>query len=96
MPRVSARQSSSGLFHNLADRAAEDAQANAADPFVVDLWTLHSGVTYALTHFFRGREGASLDGYVRVANDILFNPEGTVERVERAYEERETAAEDGE
>jgi hypothetical protein len=70
----------------LAERAAEDARANAADPFVIDLWALHSGATYALTHFFRGREGSSLDGYVRVANDILFNPEGTIERVERAYE----------
>jgi hypothetical protein len=43
--------------------------------------------TYALTHFFQGKEGASLDQYVRIANDILFNPEGTIERVEQAYEE---------
>ena len=49
---------------------------------------LHSGVTYALTHFFQGKEGASLDGYVRTTNDILFNPEGTIERVERADEEQ--------
>lgn len=41
----------------LADRAADDAVANAPDPFMIDLWTLHSGATYALTHFFRGREG---------------------------------------
>jgi len=52
------------------------------------MWTLHSGATYALTHFFRGKEGASLDGYVRIANDILFNPEGTVERVQQAYEQQ--------
>ena len=78
----------------LAERAAADALANATDPFVIDLWTLHSGATYALTHFFRGREGASLDQYVRVANDILFNPEGTVERVERAYEEQVAANEE--
>jgi len=48
--------------------------------------TLHSDATYALTHFFQGKEGASLAGYVRTANDILFNPEGTIERVERAYD----------
>jgi hypothetical protein len=48
-----------------------------------------------LTHFFQGKEGTSLDGYVRTANDILFNPEGTIERVERAYEEQLEADEDG-
>jgi hypothetical protein len=60
------------------------------------MWTLHSGATYALTHFFQGKEGASLDQYVRIANDILFNPEGTIERVEQAYEQRiEADGDDG-
>ena len=60
------------------------------------MWTLHSGATYALTHFFQGKEGTSLDGYVRTANDILFNPEGTIERVERAYEQQlEADGDDG-
>ena len=60
------------------------------------MWTLHSGGTYALTHFFKGKEGSALDGYVRVANNILFNPEGTIERVEQAYEEQvETGDDDG-
>ncbi|QKY18477.1 hypothetical protein [Halorubrum sp. CBA1229] len=85
-----------GFPDYLADRAAEDAEANAASPFEIDMWTLHSGATYALTHFFQGKEGASLDGYVRTANDILFNPEGTIERVERAYEEEmEADGDDG-
>jgi hypothetical protein len=80
----------------LAERAASDAEANAASPVEIDMWTLHSGATYALTHFFQGKEGASLDGYVRTANDILFNPEGTIERVERAYEEElEADGDDG-
>ena len=70
----------------LAARAGSDARAEAADPFEIDIWTLHSGATYALTHFFSGKEGASLDRYVRTANDILFNPEATVGTVERAYE----------
>jgi hypothetical protein len=72
----------------LSQRAASDASANAADPFEIDLWTLHSGATYALTHFFQGKEGSALDGYVRTANDLLFNLEASVDTVERAYEER--------
>ncbi|MCF2206438.1 hypothetical protein KI372_02260 [Halobacterium salinarum] len=85
-----------GFPDYLAERAAEDAEANAASPFAIDMWTLHSGATYALTHFFQGKEGTSLDQYVRVANDILFNPEGTIERVERAYEEQlEADGDDG-
>jgi len=58
------------------------------------MWTLHSGATYGLTHFFKGKEGSALDGYVRVANDILFNPKGTIERVEQAYEEQVEAGDD--
>ena len=77
-----------GFPDYLAERAAGDAEANATSPFEIDMWTLHSGATYALTHFFQGKEGASLDQYVRIANDILFNPEGTVERVKQAYEEQ--------
>ncbi|MFD1570451.1 hypothetical protein [Halorubrum laminariae] len=77
-----------GFPDYLAERAAEDAEANAASPFEIDMWTLHSGATYALTHFFQGKEGASLDQYVRVANDILFNPEGTVDRAEQGYEQQ--------
>jgi len=77
-----------GFPDYLAERAAEDAEANAASPFAIDMWTLHSGATYALTHFFQGKEGTSLDQYVRVANDILFNPEGTIDRAEQAYEQQ--------
>jgi len=78
----------------LAERAAGDAEANAPDPFRIDMWSLHSGATYALTHFFKGKEGNSLDGYARTANDLLFNPEGAVERVKSEYE-RQIKAEDG-
>ena len=70
----------------LAEHAAEDARVNAPDPFVIDLWTLHSGATYALTHFFRGKEGSALQRYTRLANDLLFNPEASIERVTQAYE----------
>ena len=85
-----------GFPDYLAERASGDAEANAASPFEIDMWTLHSGATYALTHFFQGKEGASLDQYVRIANDILFNPEGTIERVEQAYEQQlEANGDDG-
>jgi len=76
-----------GFPEYLAERAAGDAEASADSPFEIDMWTLHSGATYALTHFFKGKEGNALDGYVRTANDILFNPEQTVEQVEQAYEQ---------
>ncbi|MBX0296712.1 hypothetical protein [Haloarcula nitratireducens] len=84
-----------GFPSYLADRAANDARAEAPDPFDIDMWTLHSGATYALTHFFTGKEGAALDGYVRTANDILFNPEATIRAVERNYEQRANADTDG-
>jgi hypothetical protein len=84
-----------GFPEYLAERAAEDARANAPDPFSIDMWTLHSGATHALTHFFRGKEGSSLDGYVRIANDVLFNPEATLGRVEAEYERRMEADRDG-
>jgi len=78
----------------LAEQAASDARANAADPFEIDMWTLHSGATYALTHCFQGKEGSTLDRYVRTANDILFNPEATIDTVETAYEQRATDEDD--
>ena len=77
-----------GFPDYLAEQAASDARANAANPFAIDMWTLHSGATYALTHHFRGKEGASLDGYQRVANDVLFNSEATIDRVQQAYEQQ--------
>lgn len=59
------------------------------------MWTLHSGATYALTHFFRGKEGSALQRYQRIANDVLFKPEATIETVERAYEHRADEDTDG-
>ncbi len=80
-----------GFPEYLAEHASRDARANAADPFELDLWTLHSGATHALTHFYRGKEGSALDRYVRVANDLLFNPEATIETVESTYEQQAAA-----
>ncbi|GGN23565.1 transcription initiation factor IIB family protein [Halarchaeum nitratireducens] len=76
----------------LAERAASDARAEADDPFEIDMWTLHTGATHALTHFYTGKEGAALDRYVRVANDILFNPAGTLDRLTRTYRQQVSEA----
>jgi len=51
-----------GFPEYLAERAASDAEASADSPFEINMWTLHSGATYALTHFFKGKEGNALDG----------------------------------
>ena len=48
-----------GFPDYLEERAAEDAEANAASPFAIDMWTLHSGATYVLTYFFQGKERPS-------------------------------------
>ena len=80
-----------GFPDYLATRAASDARAEADDPFDIDVWTLHSGATHALTHFFTGKEGVALDGYVRTANDILFNPKATISVVEREFEKQASA-----
>jgi hypothetical protein len=84
-----------GFPSYLAEHAADDARANATDPFCIDLWTLHSGATYALTHFFRGKEGSALQRYTRLANDLLFNPDASVERVTDAYEQQLETDRDG-
>ena len=57
--------------------------------FSVRSWLFSS--THALTHFFTGKEGASLDRYVRMANDILFNPDATISVVEDTYERQAEA-----
>lgn len=77
-----------GFPDYLTEPAAGDAEAHAVSPFKIDIWTLHFGATYALTHFFKCKEGTSLDAYVRTSNDILFNPEGTIELIEQAYEQQ--------
>ena len=41
-----------GFPDYLAEHAASDAEANTASPVEIDMWTLHSGATYALTHLF--------------------------------------------
>lgn len=92
-----------GMPGYLAEHAAENARAEAADPFEPTWWDLHNGATYAVTHHARGdvMGGGSIDQYARLADDLLMNPAGFEERVQGAYraekEEREdaTLAEEG-
>lgn len=60
-------------FPSPSDNAGADALANPADPFAIDLWTLHAGATYALTCFVRGKEESIRQRYQRIATDVLFN-----------------------
>ena len=90
----------SGLPDYLAEVAADNARANAQDPFNPDWWTLHRGATYAISHEARGEvgSGSAIDQYNRVANDMLMNPAATADEVERAFEaehEETTLAEEG-
>ncbi|MFC6953749.1 hypothetical protein [Halorubellus litoreus] len=75
-----------GIPSYLAESAARDARARSEDPFAISLWDVHSGLTYALTHSFRGGESGSLVGYVQTANDLLMNPDSMVRRATTSYE----------
>lgn len=77
-----------GLPGYLAQEAANACRAEAADPFRPTWWDLHNGATYAITHTARGEVmgGGSIDGYNRLADDMLMNPPAFEERVQNAYE----------
>jgi hypothetical protein len=78
-----------GLPDYLAEVAADNARANADDPFAPDWWTIHRGATYAITHEARGDvgHGGAVDRYHRLANDMLQNPAAMGDRVVQNYEE---------
>ena len=42
-----------------------------------------------------GKAGSALQRYTRLANDLLFNPEASIERVTQAYEQQPDADRDG-
>lgn len=57
---------------------------------VINFWTLHSGLTSALTHDFNGSsEIGSLETYSQIAKDMLWNPQNVIASVKSAYERRE-------
>lgn len=56
----------------------------------INFWTLHSGLTSALTHDFSGSsEVGALETYSQIAKDILWNPVNTVSQVKVAYERQQ-------
>jgi len=56
----------------------------------LNFWTLHSGLTSALTHDFNGSsEIGALETYSQIAKDILWNPTHLISDVKTAYERRE-------
>lgn len=53
----------------------------------INFWTLHSGLTSALSHDFNGSsEVGSLETYSRIAKDILYNPANIIHRVKDEYQ----------
>lgn len=78
-----------GLPSYLARHAASDVRARAENRFMPNMFEMWSGATYALTHEFQGGEHSStLEDYIAVGNDMVYNPEQTIERVERNYQRR--------
>lgn len=88
----------SGFPSYLATEAASNVQSRADNQFLPNMWELHSGATYALTHQYRGGENSTtMSNYVQAANDMLFNPSQTIGTVERSYSQRlERQSQDGE
>lgn len=81
----------------LAKYASENASNLAEDPFAPTYWDLHSGATYALTHYARGNADR-VEELNRLANDLLMNPAPAVEQVTENYrrdvEQREAGRDD--
>lgn len=86
----------------LRDAAAKDTRQRSGDETTHSMWHIHSGLTYALTHVYRGGERGSLLQYNRVAKDLLYNPHEVLAKVDSQYrmeledEEDEEIAEVGE
>lgn len=79
----------SGFPSYLANAAASNVQSRAENSFLPNMWELHSGATYALTHEYRGTENSSrMNELTQVANDMLFNPTASIGTVDRVYSNR--------
>jgi hypothetical protein len=77
-----------GFPAEFARLAAGYTQARAEDRYTPNAWELHSGVTAVLEHEWDNTEGSTFRGYVRMSNDLLFNPHQVIEQVEQNYEYR--------
>lgn len=78
-----------GLPDYLAEHAANDLRATAADPFEPNWWEIHRGATYAVSHHARGDvgTGGAIEQYNRAANDMVMNPPVAEERMQENYVE---------
>lgn len=57
---------------------------------VLNFWTLHSGLTSALTHDFNGTsEVGSIETYSQIAKELLFNPAKCINDVKTSYERQQ-------
>ncbi|ELY49871.1 hypothetical protein DV706_14045 [Natronorubrum bangense] len=57
---------------------------------VMSFWTLHSGLTSALTHDFNGTsEVGSIETYSQIAKELLFNPQRMIGEVKSSYERQQ-------
>lgn len=83
-------------FFNLYGFPAQDfapqakiyAESEADDKWHPTMWDLHNGVTAVLEHEWDHTEGSQFQQYVRMGNDLLFNPALSLQQVENAYERR--------
>lgn len=71
------------------------AQERAFDRYRPTMWDVHSGATAFLEHEWDHSEGTQFRRYVRLANDLLFNPHVSVERARDEMERRIAEAEGG-
>lgn len=60
----------------------------AESRFAPTMWDVHSGATAVLEHEWNHSEGDTFRDYVRIANDLLFNPHISVERARDEFKRR--------
>lgn len=70
----------------LRESAAKDTRQRSGTVDTHSMWHIHSGLTYALTHVFRGGERGALLSYNEVAKDLLYNPSQMMQEVAQQYE----------
>jgi hypothetical protein len=87
---------STAIPEYLRDAAAKDTRQRSGTAPVHSMWHIHSGLTYALTHVYRGGERGTLLQYNEVAKDLLYNPSEMMSEVAQAFEAEQQSDEDDE
>ena len=85
-----------GLPQYLAEQAGERLMGRADDAFAPSWWDIHSGATYAVTHYDRGDRtaGGAYEQHARLANDMLLNPASMEEEVVSNYRAQRQSEDD--